>query len=125
MLPKLRRVLAFTLALLRGVILGVGVIALITAGACWLFGWGSLSKFGSTLIWAGLLAAAIGGTSASGTSQLLGSPQYWYAQSVMPESLWDRWRLNMRSFDNSVSVTVPVILSGLACMVLGFWIASL
>lgn len=122
---KARRVFALILSFARTVAFGVVAVAALTAAACWLLGWHTLPQYGKVLLGAGLFVAMLGGIGFSSTSQLLGSPNYWYAQSVMPNSLFERWRMNMASRHESVDVTVVMIACGAVTMVGGLIVLAL
>jgi hypothetical protein len=102
---------------LRDVALVEAFLALVTALVCWLIGWHSFERYGTALVWAGLLAMVLSGSTSSG-SQLFGSPNYWYAQSVMPNSLNDRLRGEFRSADEPEGATAGHV-AGLLAAVIG------
>lgn len=112
-------------AFARAVALGVLAIALLTAAVCWLIGWHTLPQYGKALLGAGLFVATLGGIGFSSTSQMLGSPNFWYAQSVMPNSMFERWRMNMTSMHESLDVTVVMLACGALTMVTGLVVLAL
>jgi hypothetical protein len=106
-------------AFARAIAIGVATVAALTALVCWLIGWHTWPQYGKALLGAGLFVATLGGIGFSSTNQLLGSPNFWYAQSVMPNSLFERWQMNMASLHESLDVTVVMIACGGVVMLCG------
>lgn len=121
----MKRFVTTAMAFTRTAALGVIAAAALTALVCWLIGWHTLPQYGKALLGAGLFIATLGGIGFSSTNQLLGSPNFWYAQSVMPGSLFERWRLNMASLHESLDVTVLMIACGVATMLCGLVVLAL
>ena len=110
---------------IRAVALGVVIAAILTAFVCWLIGWRTWMQYGQALIGAGLLIAILGGLGFFSSSRLLGSPNYWYAQSVMPNSLFERWRMNLAPLDDDFDVTVVMLACGVLTMLCGLVVLAL
>lgn len=109
-----------------GVILVADLLsALLIFAVCVFFGWTTARQYGAALMGAGALMAALAGASFSGGRQILGNPNYWYAQSVMPQSLHERWRLNLQDAPNDFSLTLVLAVSGLLAAAFGLWLQSL
>lgn len=68
---------------------------------------------------------ALVGASFGGGRQILGNPNFWYAQSVMPQSLRERWRLNLQDAPDDFSFTALLAVSGLLASALGLWLQTL
>lgn len=122
---SVRHFLFTVFVFLRNVALTDLFIAALAGIVCWVMGWTTLARFGTALMWSGLLFIALAGTSFFGSVQLLGDPRFWYAQSVMPNTLFERWRLNMQGLPSSPSVTLFLGTAGILAALIGFWIVQL
>jgi hypothetical protein len=115
----MRAHLARALRFLWRVLLTDLVLAGAAAAAWWALGWRGLEQFGMALTWAGLAALALAGSSSSGSTQLLGNPNYWYAQSVMPVSMHERVKLNLGNLADGPGRTAVIAVAGLAALLVG------
>lgn len=102
----------------------VAVLAVLAGLFCFFSQRSTVAQYGFALMWAGLITMGLAGASFNGQSQLLGNPNYWYAQSVMPQSMRQRWQMNMRDWDESFSSTIWLGLGGLIATGLGFWLQA-
>ncbi|MDW8327085.1 MAG: hypothetical protein RMK99_10995 [Anaerolineales bacterium] len=65
------------------------------------------------------------GTSFGGGRQVLGNPNFWYAQSVMPQSLHERRRLNLQDAPDDFSLEYLPAIASLLVAALGLWLQTL
>lgn len=121
----MKRLLAFGVRFAGTVLLADALAALLVGVLCLLLDWMTTREFGSALMWAGWLMVGLAGASFGGGRQLLGNPNFWYAQSVMPKSLHERWRLNLQATDDNLPLTALLAVSGLLDAALGLWLQTL
>jgi hypothetical protein len=121
----MKRLLAWSTRFAGGVLAADVLAALLVAVLCLLLDWTTTRQYGVALMWAGWLMIGLAGAAFSGGRQILGNPSFWYAQSVMPKSLHERWRLNMQDPHDDVSVTGLLAVSGLVDAALGLWLQTL
>lgn len=107
---------------LAHVVITVAVLAGLAGLFCFFSKWGTVAQYGFALMWAGLITLGLAGASFTGNAQLLGNPNYWYVQSVMPQSMRQRWQMNMNHLDESFPSTLWLGLAGLIATGLGFWL---
>jgi len=108
-----------------GVLLADALIVLSIALVGALSGWNTARQYGVALMWAGGLAMGLAGASFGGGRQILGNPNFWYAQSVMAKSLHERWRLNLQDMPDDFALTGRLAVSGLLAILLGLWLQTL
>lgn len=120
-----RTAAARMLGFARAVAIADLLIALGAAFACLALNWLTVRQYGVALMWGGLAGMALAGGSLTGSAQLLGNPNYWYVQSVMPNTLRERWRNNLLDLHDSVDMTILLGVAGLVDLLLGLGLQTL